>query len=91
MEYTGPRLTEQTQETVFTNKTVVITGKMERYTRKEIQAIIEEYGGSVTGSVSGKTDFVIAGEAAGSKYDRAVERGIEIWTEQDFMNAIENM
>jgi len=91
MEYTGPRLTEQAEETAFTDKTVVITGKMEHYTRKEIQAIIEEHGGSVTGSVSGNTDFVIAGEAAGSKYDRAVERGIEIWTEQDFMNAIENM
>src|SRR5699024_9675851 len=91
MEYTGPRPTEQVEETIFTDKTVVITGKMESYTRKEIQEIIEANGGSVTGSVSGNTDLVIAGEAAGSKYDRAVEREIEIWTEQDFNDAIERV
>lgn len=91
MDYTGPRPTEQVEETIFTDKTVVITGKMESYTRKEIQEIIEANGGSVTGSVSGNTDLVIAGEAAGSKYDRAVEREIEIWTEQDFIDAIERV
>jgi|SRR5690625_2694732 len=91
MDYTGPRATESNEATIFTDKTVVITGKMENYTRKEIQQIIEANGGSVTGSVSGNTDLVIAGEAAGSKYDRAVERGIEIWTEQDFIEAIESM
>jgi DNA ligase (NAD+) len=91
MEYTGPRPTDQNESTIFTDKTIVITGKMEKYTRKEIQEIIEANGGSVTGSVSGKTDLVIAGEAAGSKYDRAVEREIEIWTEQDFVDAIENL
>lgn len=91
MDYTGPRPTEQVEETIFTDKTVVITGKMESYTRKEIQEIIEANGGSVTGSVSGNTDLVIAGEAAGSKYDRAVEREIEIWTEQDFNDAIERV
>lgn len=91
MDYTGPRPTEQVVETIFTDKTVVITGKMESYTRKEIQEIIEANGGSVTGSVSGNTDLVIAGEAAGSKYDRAVEREIEIWTEQDFIDAIERV
>ena len=91
MDYTGPRSTESNEATIFTDKTVVITGKMENYTRKEIQQIIEANGGSVTGSVSGNTDLVIAGEAAGSKYDRAVEREIEIWTEQDFIEAIESM
>src|SRR5690625_7525651 len=50
MEYTGPRPTEQAEETIFTDKTVVITGKMENYTRKEIQAIIQAHGGSVTRS-----------------------------------------
>ncbi len=91
MDYKGPRPTAENEETIFTGKTIVITGKMENYTRKEIQAIIEANGGSVTGSVSGNTDLVIAGEAAGSKYDRAVERGIDIWTEQDFMDAIERL
>src|SRR5699024_9427717 len=75
MEYTGPRLTEQAEETAFTDKTVVITGKMEHYTRKEIQAIIEENGGSVTGSVSVNTYVCSEGDAARFKDVCAVISG----------------
>lgn len=63
---------------IFTDKTVVITGRLDGYTRKEAKELVEAMGGRVTGSVSGNTDYLIAGESAGSKYDRAVELGISI-------------
>lgn len=75
-------------ESIFTDKVVVITGTIEGYNRKEIQEIVETMGGKVTGSVSKKTDFVIAGESAGSKYDKAVELGIEIIDEERFKEVI---
>ena len=68
-------------EAVFMNKTVVLTGKLERFTRRDAKDFIEANGGKVTSSVSKNTDLVIAGEAAGSKYDKAVELGIEVWDE----------
>lgn len=91
VEYTGPKKTDEKVETIFTDKTIVLTGKMEEFTRTEAKKIIESAGGSVTGSVSGRTDIVIAGEAAGSKYDRAVELGIDIWTEADLIKATEEL
>src|SRR5699024_564159 len=69
-------------DSVFADKTVVLTGNLEKYTRREAKEFIEANGGKVTGSVSKNTDLVIAGEAAGSKYDRAVELEIEIWDEE---------
>src|SRR5699024_9885882 len=88
MDYTGPKPTDQHIDTPFAGKTVVLTGKMESYSRTEAKKLIETNGGSVTGSVSKKTDIVIAGEAAGSKYNRALELGIDIWDEQDLIQAI---
>lgn len=82
--YTGPKKAVFTTETIFSGKVVVLTGKMENYTRGEAKAIIEELGGSVTGSVSKKTDLVVAGEAAGSKYEKAQELKITIWDEEAF-------
>lgn len=70
------------EESIFTDKTVVITGTIEGLNRKEIKALVEKMGGRVTGSVSKNTDYVIAGESPGSKYDRAVELGIEIIDEE---------
>src|SRR5690625_3729317 len=87
MVYTGPRVSASTTS-VFSGKRIVLTGKMEHYTRKQAQELIEACGGSVTGSVSGNTDIVIAGESAGSKYDRAVELGIEVWNEEELINAV---
>jgi len=87
MVYTGPRVSASTTS-VFSGKRIVLTGKMEHYTRKQAQELIEAGGGSVTGSVSGNTDIVIAGESAGSKYDRAVELGIEVWNEEELINAV---
>ena len=90
MTYTGPRL-EHTEQTPFSGKTIVLTGRMENYTRQEAKAIIEANGGSVTGSVSSNTDIVIAGEAAGSKYDRAVALNIDIWDEADLADALKDL
>ncbi len=70
------------EESIFTGKTVVITGTIEGLSRNEIKDIVEKKGGKVSGSVSKKTDFVIVGEDAGSKYDKAVELGIEIINEE---------
>lgn len=88
MEYKGPRQAEQSSDTVFSGKTIVLTGKMENFTRKEAQEKIEALGGSVTGTVSKNTDVVVAGEAAGSKFERAEKLGITIWNEQQFEEAL---
>lgn len=76
------------EESIFTNKTIVITGTIEAYTRKEIKTKIEEMGGKVAGSVSKNTDYVIVGENPGSKYDRAVELGIEIVDERRLLEIL---
>lgn len=91
MTYTGPQASSENSNTIFAGKTIVLTGKLENFTRKEAQTIIETNGGSVTGSVSKNTDLVIAGEATGSKYNKAIELEIEVWTEQDFENKIEEL
>lgn len=70
------------EESIFTNKTVVITGTINGYTRKELKEKIEEMGGKVSGSVSRNTDYVIVGENPGSKYEKALELGIEIIDEE---------
>ncbi|WP_066871650.1 NAD-dependent DNA ligase LigA [Clostridium mediterraneense] len=78
----------ETTESVFNNKTVVATGSLKNYSRTEIKNKLESLGAKVSGSVSKKTDYVIAGEAAGSKYDKAVELGIKILTEEEFEKMI---
>ncbi len=78
------------EESIFTGKTVVITGTIEGLSRNEIKDIVERKGGKVAGSVSKKTDFVIVGEDAGSKYDKAVELGIRIIEEEELKNIVNN-
>lgn len=90
MEYKGLRTSEQSSDTIFSGKTIVLTGKMEGFTRKEAKENIEALGGSVTGTVSNNTDIVVAGEAAGSKYERAEKLGITIWNEQQFKEALDD-
>jgi DNA ligase (NAD+) len=65
-------------------KTFVITGTLEHYGRDEIEAIIKSLGGKAAGSVSKKTDYVVAGEKAGSKLDKAKELGVAVLTEKEF-------
>lgn len=73
----------------FAGKTIVLTGKLTQLTRNEAKAKIEELGGTVTGSVSKKTDLVIAGEDAGSKLAKARELGIEVWDEDRLIEQLQ--
>ena len=72
----------------FAGKTFVLTGSLEEYTRQEASDIIESFGGKVSGSVSKKTSYVLAGEEAGSKLTKAQELGVTIITEQEFKEMI---
>ena len=71
--------------TIFEGKTFVLTGTLENLTRSEAGKIIESLGGKTSSSVSAKTDFVLAGEAAGSKLEKAQKLGVKIINEQEFM------
>lgn len=80
-----PRADASAQRTnVFTGKTVVFTGSLERFTRKEAEARVLESGGKTSGSVGKKTDYVVVGKDPGSKYDKAKALGITILTEEEF-------
>jgi len=72
----------------FLGKTFVLTGSLEKYTRTEAQEIVEKFGGKVSGSVSKKTTYVLAGEDAGSKLKKAQDLGVQIITEQEFEEMI---
>lgn len=71
-------------ESPISGKTVVVTGTLPTLGRKEAQELIEKYGGKAAGSVSKKTDYVLAGEAAGSKLTKAQELGIPVLNEEEF-------
>ena len=88
MVYKGKKVVVEVGTNPFAGKTIVLTGKLAQLTRNEAKAKIEELGGTVAGSVSKKTDLVIAGEDAGSKLEKAQSLGIEIWDEN---RLIENL
>ena len=83
MEYKGLKII---QDEAFTNKKFVLTGTISFLSRDELKKIIEDRGGEVSGSVSKKTDVVIAGENPGSKYDKAKSLNIPIWDEVSLRN-----
>lgn len=84
-----PKYTEkEIIESVFASKTCVVTGTMEKYSRKEIKEKLESLGAKVSGSVSKKTDYVIAGKEAGSKLTKAKELGVTVLSEDDFEKMI---
>lgn len=84
-----PKVEKQAiEQSVFTGKTCVLTGTLIELTRNDAKAMLEAKGAKVSGSVSAKTDFVIAGEKAGSKLTKAQELGVKVLTEQEFIELI---
>ena len=79
-------LQEENIDNRFEGKVFVLTGALEKYSRKEAEDLIEKYGGKTSSSVSKKTSYVLAGEDAGSKFTKAQELGITIITEEEFEN-----
>lgn len=85
MTYLGQKVEENEN---FAGKSFVLTGTLNDFSRDEASALIESFGGKTVNSVSKKTSVVIVGDAPGSKYDKAKELGIEIWSEDDFKEKI---
>jgi DNA ligase (NAD+) len=91
----GLKLTEEARPTLKTGdstslagKTFVVTGTLSRFSRDEIEDRIKQLGGKAVGSVSKKTDYVIAGEKAGSKLEKARQLGVTVLSEEAFENLI---
>ena len=83
-----PWVPEQ-QSAALAGMTIVVTGTLPNYSREEIQDLIEKNGGKASGSVSKKTSYVVAGEAAGSKLTKAQSLGVPVLTEQGLLELIE--
>ncbi|MCM3612729.1 NAD-dependent DNA ligase LigA [Planococcus sp. MERTA32b] len=88
LTYTGKRVQVEAGANAFAGKKIVLTGKLEQLTRSEATERIEAMGGNLSGSVSKKTDLLIAGEDAGSKLDKARDLKIEIWNEQQLIEEL---
>ena len=84
----APFVRIQTTTSPVTDKTVVFTGTLERMTRNEAKATAERLGAKVAGSVSKKTDYVVAGADAGSKLAKARELGVAVLSEDDWLELI---
>ena len=85
MRLTG---TKKQRGTKLTGKTFVLTGTLPTLTRDEAKKMVEDAGGRVSGSVSKKTDFVVAGEDAGSKLDKAKELGVKVIGEKELQEML---
>ena len=81
--------TAQLVDERFAGMTFVLTGTLTRFDRKTAQALIEERGGKAAGSVSKRTTYVVAGEAAGSKLKKAQELNIPVLTEDEFADMLQ--
>ena len=79
---------KEASENLFKDKTVVLTGTLTQMGRNEAKALLQQLGAKVSGSVSSKTDFVIAGDAAGSKLTKAQELNIAVLTEEEFLEQV---
>ena len=88
MEYKGEKTINNP---LISNKKFVLTGTISFMTRDEIKELLERYDGTTVDSVSKKTDVVIVGDSPGSKYDKAVKLGIEIWNEDKLKEVIDSL
>lgn len=88
MEYKGEKTLNNS---LISNKKFVITGTISFMTRDEIKSLIERYDGTTVESVSKKTDVVIVGDSPGSKYDKAIKLGLEIWNEDKLKEVIDSL
>ena len=79
---------KENEDNRFEGLTFVLTGSLESFTRDEAGNIIEEFGGKVSGSVSKKTSYVLAGEDAGSKLTKAQSLGVKVISEEEFKDMI---
>ena len=75
-------------DNIFNGKTIVLTGKLVELTRNEAKEYLEKLGAKVTGSVTTKTDLVLAGEKAGSKLAKAEQLGIQVISEEEFISML---
>ncbi len=69
-------------------KTLVVTGTLEKFSRSEIEKLIKDLGGKAAGSVSKKTDYLVCGEDAGSKLEKAKELGVKVLSEGEFLKLV---
>ena len=83
-----PKVEEKRVGGRFTGKTFVFTGALTKFTRDEAKKMVEQEGGHAAGSVSKKTDYVVAGAEAGSKLEKAVQLGVRVLTEEEFLDLI---
>lgn len=88
LKMTEPKRKKAAGSSDLSGKTIVVTGSLQHFGREEIEALIRQLGGKPSGSVSKKTDFVVAGEKAGSKLDKAKQLGVTIMTEDEFRSMI---
>ena len=72
----------------LTGKTIVFTGQLEGFSRSQAEAVVRQFRGIPTSSVSGKTDFLVAGDSAGTKFNKAQELGVKIISEHEFKEMI---
>ena len=82
---------DRNTDNIFSGKTIVLTGKLVELTRNEAKEYLERLGAKVTGSVTSKTDYVIAGEKAGSKLAKAEQLGIQVLSEDEFIDIMKEV
>jgi DNA ligase (NAD+) len=84
------KVVTQATSGVLAGKTLVVTGTLSKYKRSEIEELITQHGGRASGSVSAKTDYLVAGEEAGSKLEKATKLGVQVISEAEFDKLIGN-
>jgi len=85
----SPKIEEKRVGGRFTGKTFVFTGSLSKFTRDEAKKMVEQEGGHAAGSVSKKTDYVVAGAEAGSKLEKAMQLGVKVLTEEEFLELMQ--